>query len=189
MYCSIYKSGKEIFCKVPKIDLGEIILRGILWGKLELEAHYYYLCSYDEMVKKYLPGAYVSGEDEAAKMLLNYQERFFLRNSFLFCVTTRELRPIGYVLCNSPLVTYINADEPINDWTIDFWLNKQYRGKGIATSAVYNTCVYLQKMSVPQVFAFVNKSNEKSIKLLKNINMNLLEETYDKQMYKFGVRL
>lgn len=190
MYFERYKADHTIFEGIPKIDMGGTILRGILPHMLEAESKMYLINSKDELTRKYLPAAYADNEEEALKKLNDYIDRFLLKAGILFSIATKEKSiPVGYILCNSPATVYPDSKEAINDWTIDFWLREQVRGRGIMTAAVYNVLGYLQRMEVPRVYAFVDKTNEISIKILKKCHMIQVDETYDKKMYKFGIRL
>lgn len=44
-------------------------------------------------------------------------------------------------------------------------------------------------MQIPKVLAFTDKSNEKSMRLLKKCSMKIVGETSDDKMYKFAVLL
>jgi RimJ/RimL family protein N-acetyltransferase len=188
MYFEKYKVDMQIFEGIPTIDMGGTVLRGIFPNLVETEAKAYLLNSKESLVKKFLPGAYVETEEQALDKLHDYVQRYLLRASILFCVATKEKQiPVGYVLCNSPVMTYQNSNRIINDWTIDFWLAERARGRGIMIAAAYNALVYLNKMKVPGVYAFTDKENAKSINILIKCGMTLIEETADKKMYKYGV--
>lgn len=188
MYVEEYKANYRIFLDFPRIDMGGSIIRGVFENMLETESEIYYLNSKDELVKKFLPEAYVESNDQALNKMYSYQERRMFKVGILMCIATKDKQiPFGYILCNSPLAGYPGTTKRIDDWTIDFWLSEKARGKGVMTASVYNILSYLKKMEVPRVYAYVDKSNERSIKLLQKCNMVLINETPN--MYKFGIRL
>jgi RimJ/RimL family protein N-acetyltransferase len=190
MYSDELKSNYKIWESIPKIDLGGTGLRGLIIDKIEIEAKYYLRNSNDELVKKYLPGVFVSNEQESIEKLDDFVKRFLLRGSILFSLVDKASNvPAGYVLCHSPRLTYLGSEEKIGDWSIDFWMLEQARGRGIMTAAVYNVLAYLQEMEVPLVYAFTDKTNLASMRVLEKCNMKIIDETGDGKMYKYAVRL
>lgn len=190
MYLSKYKADNRMFDEIPTINLGQFMLRSIYPNNLKLEAKFYYKISCDPLVKKYLPGAYVESEEEALIKIEEYVHRTLSGASVLFCVANSANKfPFGYILCSSPIMNYIDSEERIGDWTIDFWMHELNRGKGIMTFAVQNALAHMQSMQIPKVLAFTDKSNEKSMRLLEKCSMKIIGETSDDKMYKFAVLL
>lgn len=190
MYSEELKSNYKIWESIPKIDLGGTGLRGLKLDKIEIEAKYYLRNSNDQLVKKYLPGVFVNNESESLAKLNDFIKRFILRGSILFSLVSKENNiPVGYVLCHSPRLTYLDSEEKIGNWSLDFWILEKARGRGIMTAAVYNVLAYLQKMEVPIVYAFTDKSNLASIKVLEKCNMKIIGESGDGKMYKYAVGL
>lgn len=190
MYIPKYKTDNRMFDEIPTINLGPIMLRSIYPNQIEIEAKYYHAISCDPLVKNYLPGAYVENENDALLKIEEYIHRTLSGASVLFCIArTDNKSPIGYILCNSPILNFNNSDEKVGNWTIDFWLHKNNRGKGIMTISVQNVLAHMQKMLIPKVFAYTDKSNKESIKVLNRCSMKIIDETIDNKMYIFGVLL
>lgn len=190
MYIEKYKTDTDMFEKIPTIKFGPLMLRSIYPDQIELESKYYHLISSDPLVKKYLPGVYTNDEAEAITKLDEYISRTLSGASVLFCISNAEnKKPIGYILCNSPIMNYHNSDEKMGDWTIDFWLHPANRGKGIMSYAIQQVLAHMQKMQIPRVYAYTEKDNEKSIRVLTNCHMKIIDETADNKMYKLGILL
>jgi RimJ/RimL family protein N-acetyltransferase len=191
IYLDIYKANADIFTKIPVLHLNDSIeIRGIHPNYIDAEAKYYLLNSNDELIKKYLPGAFVETIDESIEKIYEFAKRFVLRSSILFCIASKETHvPVGYILCNSPLSSFQNSNEKINEWLIDFWLNKEQRGRGLMYASIYTVCNYLKQMEVPALYAYSDKINLDSIKVLQKSQFILHGETIDRKMYKFGVIL
>lgn len=188
MYYERYKANIEIFNDVPKIDLGGVVLRSLIPNKIEVEAQVYLQISKSNLVRQFLPNAYVSTEAEAMDKMRYFVEAFLLKQGFLFCIAIKETNvPIGYVLCNSPLQVYSDGKTPIGDWTVNYWIAEYASGKGITDVALHNTLRYLKQMEVPRVFAFVDKTNERGIKLLDKSIMKFIDATSMQNMYKYGI--
>jgi len=189
MYSEKFKCYSEIWERVPRIDMGGTALRGLIFDKLELEAKHFLRNSFDLEVQRNLPGVFVKNEREAYEQLLKFTDRFIHKSAIIFSVVLKENNvPIGYVLCNSPRLKYLDRDEEIGEWSIDFWIFEKVRNRGIMTAAVYNTLAYLQEMGASTIYAFVDKENIASMAVLKKCSMSLVEETGDGKMFKFMVR-
>jgi RimJ/RimL family protein N-acetyltransferase len=179
-----------MFDKIPTIKIGQIILRSIYPDQIEIEAKYYHLISCDSLVKKYLPGAYTENEEQALIKINEYIHRTLSGASVLFCIArTDDKKPIGYILCNSPILNFHNSNERVGNWTIDFWLHQGIRGKGIMSVCIMNILDHMQKMQIPKVFAYTDKENIESIRVLQKCNMKIVDETIDDKMYIFSVLL
>ena len=189
MYMDRYKACHTIFEGIPKIDLGDVQLRGFFPNKLELESKYYFRNTFDPLVKKYLPGAYVESEAEALNKINDYIDRFIFKSCIPFTIATRELSPIGYILCHSPLVNFQNTEEKIGDWTIDFWLNKDVRGQKIMKPLLFRLLGYLQEKELDRVFMYVDKDNDVSIHIIEQCHFINVGESGDGKLYKYGIKL
>ena len=191
IYLDIYKANADIFTKIPVLQLNDSIeIRGINPNFIDTEAKYYLLNSNDELIKKYLPGAYVETIDESKEKINEFINRFLLSSSILFCIASKQTHvPVGYILCHSPLSSFQNSNEKTNEWLIDFWLNKEQRGRGLMYASIYTVCNYLKQMEVPALYAYSDKFNLDSIKALQKSQFIILGETIDRKMYKFGVIL
>ncbi len=189
MYLDRYKACHTIFEGIPKIDLGDVHLRGFFPEKLDIESKMYLANSNDLFVKKYLPGAYVSTEQEARMILDDYINRFIFKCCVPFTIATRERSiPIGYIMCNSPLISYKDSKERIDDWTIDFWLASKVRGKRIMEPILYNVLVYLQEKELDRVYMYVDKDNFVSIHIIEKCKLIHIGESGDGKLYKYGVK-
>lgn len=190
MYISKYKADTDMFDKIPTIKIGQIMLRSIYPNKIDIEAKYYHRISCDSLVKQYLPGAYTENEEQALKKIDEYIHRTLSGASVLFCIArTDDKKPIGYILCNSPIMNFHNSKEQIGDWTIDFWLHPDIRGNGIMTVSVMYVLDHMQKMQIPKVYAYTEKENIKSVKVLTKCGMKIIDETGDNKMYRLGILL
>jgi len=150
----------------------------------------YFHISKREEVKQYLPEAYVVSKERAKDKIFEFIQRMLLNRCLFFCIAEKATKiPLGYVICHSPLVTYKNSNEQIGDWTIDFWLGKDFEGKGIMGKSLIGILTYLQKMEVPFVFAFVEKRNYKSIKVLEQCQFLRIASTNDNKNWKYGIKL
>lgn len=190
IYFERYKANIQIFKNIPTLEVGEVILRGFYPSLLDTEEDMFYKISSRLDLKEFLPGAYAESKDDATKIVDNLITKFIIKRCLPFCVAEKKSKiPIGYILCHTPIATYPNSNEEIGDWTIDFWLEKKYEGSGIMSASVYNLMAYLQEMEVPRVYAFVDKHNHKSISLLEKCKFIKVSETYDKKMWRYGVKL
>jgi RimJ/RimL family protein N-acetyltransferase len=190
MYLERYKACHTIFEGIPKLDLGGVSLRGLLLDKIDLESKVYNIISNDLLVKKFLPGAYCANETEAKSKLNEYINHFLLKACIPFAIiSNKNFVPIGYVLCNSPLVNYKDSDERINDWTIDFWLGESVRGQRIMEHILYRVLGYLQSKEVDRVYMYVDKDNYPSIRIIEKCSLIHLGESGDGKLYKYGVKL
>ena len=189
MYYEKFKADFSIFNKIPEINIGEVILRGLIPNS-EIEAEAYFINSNSVAVKIYLPNAYVETKQAAFGKMHDFIRMFLLKKGILFSIALKENNiSIGYVLCNSPLQTFTSSDQEIDEWTINFWLLEKARGNGIMKRAIIAVLEYLHSMNVPQVFAFVENSNESSITVLKKCNMSFIDDFSIKNMLTFGIKL
>ena len=153
MFLQKYKCDTDMFDKIPTIKIGQMMLRGLYPNELETEAKYYNVISSDSLVKKYLPGAYTENEEEALDKIKQYINRTLSGASVLFCIAAADKKPIGYILCNSPIMNFENSSEQIGEWTIDFWLHKGARNNGIMAVSIQYILNHMQKMKIPKVYA------------------------------------
>lgn len=190
MYSDRYQASIDIFQSIPYIEMGKVTLRGFILEKINMEAKFYLQNSSDKLVKKYLPKVYVSNENEAKKVINELIDRFIFKACIPFTIAEKERKfPIGYVLCNSPLLVYEDTKTPMNEWTIDFWINEEIRNYGICSAAVWNVLLFLKRMLVKEVYAFVDKENTASIRVLEKCGMYLHEEVSNKKMWKYKINL
>ncbi len=189
MYYDSYKADYDIFDRVPEIDMGSLVLRGLVPDS-ECEAKAYLQNSNNNSVKKYLPNAYVESEEAAFGKMHDFTRSFLLKKKILFAIALKEdPSPIGYVLCNSPLQTFTSSDLLIDEWTIDFWLAETSRHQGIMKVAINTVLNYLKSKNVTKVFAFANKKNRTSINLLQKCNLEFIDDSSVKDMMTFGIKL
>ena len=190
MYIPKYKTDTDMFDKIPFIKIGQIMLRSIYPDKIEIEAKFYHIISCDPLIKRYLPGAYTENVEQAINKVEEYINRTLSGASVLFCIArTDDKKPIGYILCNSPITNYQDRQDRIGDWTIDFWLHTSVRGHGIMTQSIIHLLDHMQKMQIPKVYAYVQKENLKSINVLTKCGMKIVDETEDNKMFKMGILL
>lgn len=186
----LYKASHTIFEGIPKIDLGGAHIRGIFPNKLELEAKAYLLNCNDIEIKTFLPTVYVETEAQAIEKLNGFIDRFLLKAGVFFCIAAKDRSiPVGYILCNSPLVNFKDSEEKMGDWTIDFWIANPYRGKGIMSAALYRVLGYLQLKEVNRVYAYTHKNNLASIRVIEKCNLIPCGLSGDNLLLRFGVKL
>ncbi len=180
------KANSDIFEQIRNIDIPHnYVMTPIFTEALDSEAMLYWFNSQDDGVKKYLPGAYVATEEEAKTKLNEYIQRMILHNGILYSIRSiRDKFPLGYILLNSPI-----SSSGLNEWSIDFWLNKQHRGKGLMTSAISNLLQYLQLMDVEEVYALVDKDNISSIKILDSFEFEIKETEKNGERLVYKLRL
>jgi RimJ/RimL family protein N-acetyltransferase len=190
MYIDRYKACDTIFKGIPKLDLGGLHLRGFFPNSLEEESKFYLNISNDSDVKKFLPGAYCADLNEATQKINKLIDKFLLKISVPFVISARQnSTPIGYVICNSPLYNYKDSNEKIGDWTIDFWINKSYRGQKLLHPVIYKTIGYLQSKEVDRVYMYVDKINLVSIHIIEKCGLVKIGESGDGKLFKYGVIL
>lgn len=189
MYYQTFKADYDIFDAIPEIDMGSLVLRGLV-ADSELEAKAYLHNSNNNSVKKYLPNAYVETEEAAFGKMHDFARSFLLKKGILFAIALKENpSPIGYILCSSPLQTFTASQLPMDEWTIDFWLTENSRDQGIMKVAINTALNYLKSKSVTKVFAFADKRNKSSINLLRKCNMEYIDDSSIKDMMTFGIKL
>jgi RimJ/RimL family protein N-acetyltransferase len=189
MYYDSYKANYDIFDHIPEIDMGSLVLRGLV-SDSECEAKAYLENSKNNSVKKFLPNAYVESEEAAFGKMHDFARRFLLKKGILFAIALKEdPSPIGYILCNSPLQTFTSSDLTMDEWTIDFWLTETSRHQGIMKVAINTALNYLKSKNVTKVFAFADKRNRTSINLLQKCNMEFIDDSSVKDMMTFGIQL
>ncbi len=189
MYLPELKCKAEMFDIIPTIKIGDIKLRPIIFSQIEFEAKCYNIISSDSLVEKFLPGAYTTDKREAFSKLVDSIRMKDAKNAVLFCISLLDDRPLGYIDCNSPLTYYHGSNEKIGQWTINFWLHKNMRGRGFMTLGIRYLLDHMQKMQIPKVYAYVDKTNTNSIKVLKDCTFKIIDETADDKMYIFAVSL
>jgi RimJ/RimL family protein N-acetyltransferase len=163
MFFERYKSSLDIFNFVAiKLPSG-FLLTPVKFDIIDQEATIYLANSKDELVKKYLPNAYPANINDAKSKLLENTQRQQLRQGVFFCIRPVEApMPIGYILLNSPI-----SGSGLGEWSLDFWINKRYRKKGIMTICLNRILDYMQKMEVPGIVATIYPENLASAKTLK----------------------
>ncbi len=189
MYYSNYKANYNIFDEIPEIDMGSLVLRGLV-SDSAFEAKAYFENSHNNSVKKFLPNAYVETGEAAFGKMHDFARSFLLKKGILFAIALKEdPSPIGYILCNSPLQTFTASEIAIDEWTINFWLAETSRHQGIMRVAINAVLTYLKSMSVTQVFAFADKKNRTSINLLQKCNLEYIDDSSVQKMMTFGIKL
>ena len=184
-----YYNCSEIQKKSNKkpCHIGVYILKPPIANLYESEVRLYYLnCSKkDEELFRWLPSVCVSSSEEAEAKLNNLIDGMLFKRSITYCIRPKELQiPVGYIVLNSP-----RAETGLNDWSIDFWMVKAYRGQGIMKGCLNNVLVYLQKMQVPVVKALVEKENIATIKLLQKLGFGFVNEERGSNRLLFAIRL
>ncbi len=189
MYYAGYKANYDIFDKIPEIDMGSLVLRGLVADSAS-EAKAYFENANNNSVKKYLPNAYAATEEAAFGKIHDFARSFLLKKGLLFAIALKENpSPIGYILCNSPLQTFTSSDITIDEWSIDFWLAEAARDQGIMRVAINTVLSYLKGMGVTQVFAFADHRNQTSINLLRKCNMEYIDDSSVQKMLTFAIKL
>jgi RimJ/RimL family protein N-acetyltransferase len=189
LYYAGYKANYEIFEKIPEIDMGSLVLRGLV-SDSESEAAAYFANANNSSVKKYLPNAYAESEEAAFGKIHDFARSFLLKKGILFAIALKENpSPIGYILCNSPLQTFTSSEITIDEWSIDFWLAETARDQGIMRVAINSVLNYLKEMGVTQVFAFADKKNGTSINLLRKCNLEYIDDSTIQKMMTFAIKL
>ena len=189
MYYMSYKADYDIFDGIPEIDMGSIVLRGVV-SESESEAKAYLQNSHNKSVQKYLPNAYVETMEAAFGKMHDFARAFLMKKGILFAIALKkDPSPIGYILCSSPLQTFTSSDLTMDEWTIDFWLAESSRDQGIMKVAINTVLGYLKSKNVKTVFAFADKKNRTSINLLRKCNLEYIDDTSIKDMMTFGIKL
>ncbi len=191
MYIEDYQADSEIFEEIPTLDLGpHFVLRPIFPSQFNYEIKEYLENCNDEEIKHFLPKHYADSEQLAKKILNEFLDRMIFRAGILFCVAHKQKKvTLGYIMFNSPRAVVVEKSSDPAEWTIDFWASKKIRGQGIMYVAINKAMLYLQKMQVPFVFAYVDKKNLRTLRLMEKLQFTCIGENVDKSMYKFGVRL
>ena len=180
------KANSDIFEYLRNIDIPHnYVMTPIFVEALDSEAMFYWYNCQDDGVKKYLPGAYVATEEDAKVKLNEYIQRMILHNGILYSIRSiRDKYPLGYIMVNSPI-----SSTGLNEWTIDFWLNKQSRGKGLMTAAISNLLQYFQQMDIEEVYALVDADNTSSLKILNYFEFEMKETEKGGKRLVYRLRL
>lgn len=182
------KCNHEIFDKKHTIEVGpNIVLKPIFEESLEAEAEFYLRNSNNELIKKYLPFAYVENiQQSKSKLLYFIKETILLKTSLLYCIRITDgqipMVPIGYVSLESPL-----SPNGLNEWSINFWLNESMKGKNIMVASVHKSLEFLRDFNVTKVKAIVDKENVKSRNLLNKLNFEIEHIVSDKIIYNINL--
>ncbi|OQY94694.1 MAG: hypothetical protein B6D37_07520 [Sphingobacteriales bacterium UTBCD1] len=132
-YLETIKANSDVFEKIKIINVqNKYVLKPIIPDMLDAEAMIYMLNAQSDGVKEFLPGAYVSNQNEAKAKLPEHIIRMVSYVGILYCIRPiDEQMPIGYIMLNSP-----KSNTGIPDWTIDFWMNNRYRRHGILAASL-----------------------------------------------------
>jgi len=184
LYDDEIKAKLGIFVSIPTLDLGAVKLRGFYTDQIEVESKYYFFNSNDELVKKYLPNCYVNNIEEATVKIYDLCKKFLFKVGISFCIAIKETNvPIGYVIVNSPRCPFSDKDKmPRGEWTLDFFLGAHTRGRSIMSTCVFRVLSYLQQMSVPIIYAYVDESNTNSIRVLQRNQFKLVGQSSDDKL-------
>lgn len=87
--------------------------------------------------------------------------------NFIFYILEIQNNPFGL----------IKIEKGKDNATIGISIDKNYRGKGLASKALYIACKEYFKNEEKPIFAFIKKTNSLSIKSFKRIGFQLLNET------------
>ncbi len=189
MYDEKINADFEIFNTIPVIETDGFIVRG-LSENLDDEANAYLLHSSARDVKQFLPNAYITSLQEAYEKITGFTRLFLLKKAILFCIADKSTNLTkGYILCNSPLQTFTGSEEAIEEWTINFWISEESKGKGVMTLAIKTVMKYLGSRKAPRVFAFTDPGNTQSIRVLKNANLEFIDDSTILGMFTFAARL
>ena len=186
-YLEEYKVDIALFhtFRVINLDKG-LIIRPLTLQQLDLETKVFYLNSHYDEIKKYLPDIYPETEEKAGEIISSILYGTMLHRQIIFAICLEEKNfPIGYIVCSSPLTMFKNSTEPVGDWLIDFWLNKDFHNKGIMTHAMPFLFTYLSEFRIPNILAFTDKTNLASISVLNKLSFNQTNELDDKNFYSF----
>ena len=182
------KANTNIFERLKIIDVADMLtLSPINPGRLETEANFYLINSSNLALKNILPGAYVKDIKEAKKNVMEFIDRMIAYDSILYCIRLKESNvPIGYILLNSPL-----SQNGLNEWSIDFWLNENYRGKKIMASSLMQLLGHMQQMEIKIAYAMVDKDNFKSKSLIEKFGFSFINENENsgRHLMLYGLRL
>lgn len=182
------KCDPKIFDKKYTLQVGpNLVLKPIFEEMIDAEAEFYLRNSKNELVKKYIPFAYVENIEQSKDKLLEYiKDTIMLQTSLLYCIRITDgqipMIPIGYVSMESPL-----SPNGLEEWSINFWLSETMTGKNIMVASV-NTCLgFLKDFSVSKVKAIVDKENIKSRNLLNKLNFKIEHVVSDKIIYNLNL--
>lgn len=182
------KCNPKIFEKKYTIDVSSnIVLKPIFEEMIDGEAMFYLRNSNNELIKKYLPFAYVENIEQSKSKLLEFvRDTIILKTSLVYCIRITNgqipMVPIGYVSFESPL-----SPNGLNEWSINFWLSESMRGQNIMLASVNKCLEFLKDFSVSKVKAIVDKDNLKSRSLLKKLNFNIDKVFSDKIIYTLNL--
>lgn len=183
-YYDRIKADLDIFKKMMFLDVSDRLKLYPIRNP-ETEASDYLATSGTEDIKRYLPGAYVTNDKEALQKIIENIQRGLLFQGVLYNLTViPENFVIGHILLHSPL-----AATNLNEWSIDFWVRKDFRNKGLMTHVVHIILQYMQKLQIKQVAATVDKSNIGSIKLLEKLGFGILSTDSVNGQILYGVSL
>lgn len=178
------QANPDIFEKIKIINVfNGLTITPINYNLIDLESEIYLLNSYDSDVKKYLPNAFVENLKEAKDKLLEYLKKTTFFDSILYCIRMENI-PIGYISLNSPL-----SNTGLNNWSIDFWINKDYRKKGIMIASLHKTILHMKSMDILGVLMSISHDNYPSISLAQKLGFTIINNDRKNNGGLYALRL
>jgi len=147
----------------------------------------FYLANSSSELKKAIPGAYVKNIEEASLQIKQYIDKMIFYDSLLYTIRLKSNQiPVGYIILNSPL-----CNNNLHDWSLDFWINKEYEGKRIMASSLLEILGHMQEMEIGNVFAMVDETNYRSKSLLEKLGFGFINthENSGKKINLYAINL
>jgi hypothetical protein len=182
-YLDRYKANVEIFDLYNYKVNEEISLTPVFSSAINQEALAYFANCHDSEIKKYLPFAHITDSVKAKEKIIHLMNMQKLRQGVFLNIRIKSVGlTIGYILMSSPI-----SGNNLNEWSLDYWINKNYRKQGIMFECLNQALNILQENNVPVVFATTRSDNETSIRLLKKLGFSLSKSRLIAEQY--GLRL
>lgn len=125
--------------------------------------------------KKYLPNMDLSSSTEVAKFFHNFYAKTENGYEFGYAIKMGDDAYLGFIFIRTPDDNKLGINFP--EWTIDFCLFEPFRGQGIMLKSLSRVLYVLKTiMGVREVYAYVDESNHKCLKLLSYLPFDLQPE-------------
>ena len=188
------KANPAIFENIKIINVADMLTLSPINPKvmvdvtmMNLESRFYLLNSSSSELRNAIPGAYVKNIEEATLQIQKYIDKMVFYDSLLYTIRLKSNQiPIGYIILNSPL-----CRNNLHEWSLDFWISKEYEGKRIMASSLLEVLGHMQDMEIGNVYAMVDDINHRSKSLLEKLGFGFINthENSGKNLILYGLRL
>jgi len=138
----------------------------------------------DDDTVQYIPEQKLIINADANKKVTGFVVGYSTGVSFAHFITEKNgLKTIGIVNIISPETAKASYKLDRHDWMVEYYLNKKYWGKGIATGALTAICINLFSQGILRIAAVCQRENISSLRVLEKVGF-IKEKPFDfKQDY------